>query len=355
MLAVAAGEERMKACISGLLLLGGLTTASPAAAHPPYGLAADPAGNVYFSDLETVWRFSWDGRLSVFRPAVPGRHVHALALAPDGAIEGDENHYDTETQRFYTGLWRRTLAGAERNIVQMAERPPPGAGVWQDKYGNRYATQWISAADRRTVLLRRRADGRVDVLFDETGGAAHAAEHSAESVGGMAIDGEGSLFFASRNVLRRVAPNGTVTTIYKGPAGSSLRGVAVAPNGRALASDSGERKVLAVSPNGDVELLYQEKAGWLPTAVAVAADRLLVLEANDDPYERKDRVRVIEVRNGQGIVVAAPAHRQALMSAAPAPPPIKSSWPSTRTILLGSLTASAAALAACWFRARRAP
>src|SRR3712207_5467438 len=81
-----------------LLLFCGLA-AAPAAAHPPYGLVADAAGNAYFSDLQTVWRLSPEGRLSVFR-AVPDTHVHAIALAPDGAIEGDQNHYDPETQRF---------------------------------------------------------------------------------------------------------------------------------------------------------------------------------------------------------------------------------------------------------------
>lgn len=101
-----------------LLLTCGLAAASPSAAHPPYGLVADEAGNAYFSDLETVWRLSADGRLSVFRPHVPETHVHALARAPDGSIEGDQNRYDPSTERFYSGLWRRGADGAERMIVR---------------------------------------------------------------------------------------------------------------------------------------------------------------------------------------------------------------------------------------------
>jgi hypothetical protein len=255
----------MRAFFFGLLLLLGFAKASLAAAHPPYGLAADPAGNVYFSDLEAVWRLTPDGRLSIFRPAVPGRHVHALALAPDGAAEGDQNHYDPETQRFYTGLWRRTLAGAERDIVPMTDRPPPGAGIWRDEAGNRYVTQWISSSDRRTVLLRRRPDGGVDVLFDEAGGAARPAAPSVESVGGMAFGRDGSLFFADRRLLRRLARNGTVTTVYEGGAQSSLRGLAMAPDGRVLAADMGAKAVLALAADGTAETLYRESDGWAPT------------------------------------------------------------------------------------------
>ena len=107
-----------------LLLLCVLAAAAPGAAHPPYGLVADRQGSVYFSDLETIWRLSGDGRLSVFRPPVPGTHVHSLALAPDGAVEGDQNRYDPSTERFYSGLWRRTGEGAEQAIAPMTERPP---------------------------------------------------------------------------------------------------------------------------------------------------------------------------------------------------------------------------------------
>jgi len=285
---------------------------------------------------------------------VPGRHVHALALAPDGAIEGDQNHYDPETQRFYTGLWRRTLAGAERDIVPMTDRPPPGAGVWRDEAGNRYVTQWISSSDRRTVLLRRRPDGGVDVLFDEAGGAARPAAPSVESVGGMAFGRDGSLFFADRRLLRQLARNGTVTTVYEGGARSSLRGLAMAPDGRVLAADMGAKAVLALAADGTAEMLYRENDEWSPTAVAFAGERLLVLEANADPYEREDRVRVIEVKDGRGAVVAQPAHRQAVQTALPSsPPPAQRDGPGIGALLIASLTASAAAFAAWRLRSRR--
>lgn len=336
-----------------LLLLCALA-AAPAAAHPPYGLVVDRTGNVYFSDLETVWRLSPNGRLSVFRPAVPGTHVHELALAPDGAIEGDQNRYDPATQRFYTGLWRRTAAGAERAIVPMTERPPPGTGVWQDGAGNRYTSQWLSNADRRVALLRRRPDGRVDVLFDQARGVRRPPQPSVASVGGMAFGAGGSLFFADRGMLRRWSPTGIVTEMYKGGAGSSLRGLAAAPDGRVLAADMGTKAVLAVAADKTVSTLYRETAAWFPMAVALAGRRLLVLEANADPYEREDRVRIVEVNNGRGRVIASPAHPSAAQASRPSPIS-QEGGSDTRDILLASLAASAALLAAWRFRRPRYP
>jgi hypothetical protein len=344
-------EDPVRSYLVILLLLCGLA-AAPAAAHPPYGLVADEGGNLYFSDLETVWRLSKDGRLSVFRPHVPETHVHALALAPDGAIDGDQNHYDPATERFFSGLWRRTANGIERAIVSMTERPPPGMGVWQDSSGNRYNSQWLSTADRRVVLLRRRANGRVEVLFDESGGAARPSQPSVESVGGMAFGIDGSLFFTNGGVLRRLAPNGIVTKMYDGGSGSSLRGIAAAPDGRLLAADMGARAVLAFGADGTVSTLYRETAPWSPTAVALSGARLLVLEANADPYEREDRVRIIEVNDGRGKVIASPAHPQVADAAAP-PSERQMGGRSTAIVLLASLVASVAFVAALRSRSLR--
>lgn len=342
----------MRVYLGALLLLCGLITAAPVAAHPPYGLVVDAAGNAYFSDLETVWRLSPDGELSVFRPAVAQSHVHELALAPDGAIEGDQNHYDPAAQRFYTGLWRRTAAGSEQPVIPMTERPPPGAGVWQDRAGNRYTSQWLSNEDRRVALLRRRPDGRVEILYDEAGGASRPVQPSVASVGGMGFGPDGSIFFANGGVLRRLSNDGHVTRLYDGGRESSLRGIAAAPDGRVVAADMGRKKVLAVAADGTVSTLYREPAAWLPVAVALAGPRLLVLEANEDPYRREDRVRVIEVKDGRGMVIASPGQSQAVR-APPLPPAAEGRGPGAGLILLAGVTASAALFAAWRPRWRR--
>jgi hypothetical protein len=338
----------MRGYLATLLLLCGLTTAAPAEAHPPYALVADPQGNVYFSDLETVWRLSPDGQLSLFRPHVPQTHVHALALAQDGAIVGDQNRYDPAADRFYSGLWRRSLQGVERPLVPMTERPPAGSGVWHDKSGNRYTSQWLSSADRRMVLLRRRPNGSVDVLFDESGGLPRPPQPTVESVGGMAFSADGSLFFTNGSVLRRLSPTGRVAKLYDGGSKSSLRGLAAAPDGRVLAADMGEKTVVAIAPDGSVSTLYREMAAWSPTAVALAGGRLLVLEANEDPYQYEDRVRVVEVVDHRGTVVASPAHPQ-VGQAPSAPSSIGKGSPNTRMKLLVALAASAALVAAAWW------
>ena len=168
----------------------------------------------------------------------------------------------------------------------------------------------------------------------------------------MAFGARGSLFFANGGVLRRHGQDGTITKMYDGGARSSLRGLAVAPGGRVLVADMGAKTVLAFGPDGTVSTLYRETAAWSPTAVALVGERLLVLEANANPYERENRVRVIEVIDGRGRVIASPAHPQVADSAAP-PSESKVGGRSTAIFLLGSLIASVVVVAALRSRSLR--
>jgi DNA-binding beta-propeller fold protein YncE len=333
------------------LVLAGWVMAGPAQAHPPYGLVTDQSGNAYFSDLETVWRLAADGDLSVFRPAVPGRHVHELAIGPGGHVEGDENRYDPQTQRFYSGLWQRALAGEEQSIVPLSENPPRGAGVWQDAGGNRYVTEWVSSDDRRTALIQRSRSGVVKVLYDAGAGVARRAPASVASVGGMAFAADGFLYFADGSVLRRLNPDGAVETVYVGGAPSSLRGIAVTPDGRLLAADMESRTVIEIGADGASSILYHGSSGWIPTAVALAGQRLLVLEANADHHEYVRRVRLVELRNGVATVVASPPFADVDQTSLEVPPAGPGSL-SRGQILLGGIAATAV-LAAAWFVMRK--
>lgn len=323
-----------------LALLAIAAGSGAALAHPPYELVVDPAGNAYFSDLEAVWRLAPDGRLGLFRPGVEGTHVHELAIA-GGAVEGDLNSYDGATQTYSGGIWRRGPDGRETWVLAPTSAAPKGIGVRQDPAGNRYVAQWVSNDDRRTMLFRRAPDGRVDLLFGPADAAAKFREVITSSVGGMVFPPDGAVVFADGRVLRRAA-GGTVTTVFSGPADSSLRGLALARDGRLLAADFGRRAVYAISAAGDAQRVYGSSKGWAPTSAAERSGRLLVLEANLDPHDYVNRVRVVEVANGRGRVVAAPGDPGAAPGAASGPSPVAAERPAST----GTLAAMAAVLLA---------
>jgi sugar lactone lactonase YvrE len=325
---------------------------TPAAAHPPYALVADRSGNLYFSDLETVWRLDPDDRLSVFRPRVPDTHVHELVIARDGALEGDQTRYDPATRIFFSGLWRRRPGGTESWIVAPKAAPPRGMGLWQDRAGNRYTAQWPSQENRRTLLFRRSPGGRVERLFGSAADAIRFRQTGVGSVGAMAFMPDGSLVFADGRALRRMAPTGDAALLWQGPKGTSLRGLALLPDGRVLAADSGGKAVLAIDPDGRARTLYRERQEWLPTAAAMSRGRLLVLEANAEPREYVNRVRVVDVTDGRPKVVAAPGATPHPTGAA-APSPGVEQRPGVPLAWLGGGAVAVAAAAAAMLTLRR--
>jgi hypothetical protein len=80
-------------------------------AHPAWGIVVDHNNQIYFSDLETIWKIDAQGKLTVFRPGVSGRHTHELALDESGNLYGDELTYEPATQRYISALWKMMPAG----------------------------------------------------------------------------------------------------------------------------------------------------------------------------------------------------------------------------------------------------
>lgn len=326
-------------CISGLLMI------CPAAlsAHPPYTLVVDERGNAYFSDIEAVWKLAPDGRLSLFRPAVADKHVHEIALA-DGAVEGERNEYDAATETYRGGIWRRTLDGRETWLLAPTNAAPTGMGIRRDQAGNRYVAQWVGNDDRRTMLFRRSPDGKVTLLFGPADAAARFRQVVATSVGGMVFPADGSVILADGSALRRVDAGGKVTTPYQGPAKAALRGLAIARDGRILAADAGRKAVFAIALSGEAEQLYASPAGWIATAAAEAQGRLLVLEANADPYDYVRRMRVVAAERGGVRVLAEPWKGASPAAGGPAPER-SDAWGIALPAALAAFAAAAAAMA----------
>jgi hypothetical protein len=290
--------------LAALLLL--LFSALPASAHPPWGIVADGAGRIYFSDLEQVWRIDPDGRLSLFRPGVEGVHVHELAIAPNGDLIGAQNDYDPATQIYGSGLWRRDPEGRESWLLPMTPAPLKGSGPSFDREGNSYLSAWMSNDDRRTMLFRRSPSGDVRLLFGDPAAAAHFRQATTVDLGGLILAPDGAVTFVDGTLVRKVAADGPASILYRGGAKAMLRGLALAPDGTLFVADLGERRLIAIAPGGEASIVYSAEPRWAPTGVALAGGRLLVLEAEEDPAYRSHLVRVVEVTDGKRRVIASP-------------------------------------------------
>jgi hypothetical protein len=313
----------------------GLLGAGEAWAHPSWGIVVDRRSQVYFSDLETVWKIDAAGKLSVFRAGVSGRHIHELAGDEEGNIYGPDYSYVPARQTYLNAVWRMTTAGAFTYVLAPTESMPRGMSIWRDREGNTYSYEQNNNLKRETLLLKRTPGGEVFVF---AGGAyGHADGKGARarfsSIVGMAFGPEGDLYLSDGASVRRVAPDGTVSTLADGldvkgagrnPVEGEIRwgglmGLTVGARGEVYAADYRNRRVLKITPGGEVSTAAQTEPPWTPTGVALSAGGdLYILEFGTTPSNAdKPRVRKLSP-DGRVMTVAAVGQSESTREVAPA-------------------------------------
>jgi hypothetical protein len=252
------------------LLLVLLVFASPALAHPAWGIVTDDTGNVYFTDLINVWRIDHGtGALTLAHRGTDDVHIHAIS--PDRV--------------------RGFVAG-----------PPPGYGLDQDN--NR----------RRTTMILKNGHVLAGGAYGFADGVTTAARFS--NVVGMIIGPGGDLYVTDGDALRRVTPAGVVTTIARNLAAPDAQtretlsfggifGLAVTTSRFVYVADLRNRRVLRIAPNGGVTVAVRADPPWTPTGVAVAnTGDLYILEVGFRPPSTWIQPRVRKVSNGRVSTVA---------------------------------------------------
>ncbi|HEX6185055.1 MAG TPA: hypothetical protein VFZ44_14310 [Pyrinomonadaceae bacterium] len=265
--------------------------ASRAHAHPAAGLVVDREGRVYFSDLVNVWRLDAQGKLSPFR-AGRDSHTHELFIDEAGNVYGTDNMYDPATERHSIAVWRMTPAGEYKYLVAPTDDPPRGLGMWRDRAGNTFAWERSDYRKRGAWLVRRSPDGTVTRLAGSNYG--HADGRGEKASFGIthftALGPDGSVYVTDESYVRRVSPDGSVTTLAadvridrtdkpeeKGTP-SYLSGVSVDPQGLVYVADFSNGRVFKIAPDRKTETVFSSERPWSPNGVAWSDGVLYVLE-----------------------------------------------------------------------------
>lgn len=313
-------------------------TAGAAHAHPSAGIVVDREGRVYFSDLVTVWRLDAQGKLSAFR-AGKDLHTHELFVDEAGNVYGTDNIYDPATERHNVAVWMKSPAGEFKYLFAPTENPPRGVGIVRDRAGNTFAWERNDFHRKQgTWLVRRSPDGTVTRLAGSNYG--HADGRGEKASFGITnfttLGPDGSLYVTDESYVRRVSPDGTVTTLAadikndradkpeeKGKS-AYLSGISVDPRGFVYVADFGSGRVIRIAPDRKTETVFRSERPWTPNGVAWGNGALYVMEysATTDRGPFHTRVRRL-APDGSSTVLATVkdgAPQPAESPAAPAQP-----------------------------------
>lgn len=268
-------------------------------AHPAWGIVVDRQGQVYFSDLKTVWKINAQGKLAVFR-AEDGRHTHDLNIDGAGNIYGADNSYDPATKRFFSAIWKMTSAGSFSYLLAPTDNPPIGTSIWKDREGNMYRVDYYP--ERQLLILKRTPNDKVIVLTGNSNAIYKYHQGVPYSVGGMAFGPDGALYFTHGSNVSKLTTTGTLTALARNvtvenasdtaAGGSPLFGIVVDAQGNAFVADFGNRRLLKITPNNQITTLIQAEPTWFPTGVALSGNDLFILEIRDTPTHTLSGTRV---------------------------------------------------------------
>jgi sugar lactone lactonase YvrE len=272
-------------------------------AHPGSGIVVDRQGNVYFIDTGAgVWKIDRAGKVT--KLSRTAYHWMAIDIA-DRLANVTLPYYSSEDATI-------ERVGSNPTLLISSDYP---LTVGPD--GSLYYP-W-SHSTNQAQIFRLTPSGKTTVF--KTLPAARSPSGELRWRNGITASANGSIYYSEDRAIRKISPDGTVTTVIENLSlsgcgtvpgieselGAYCRGLAVDTNGSVYVAAAGCRAVVKITADKKVTTVLQASSPWSPTAVALFGADLYVLEyihtANESRREWIPRVRKVS-SDGKVVTVA---------------------------------------------------
>jgi sugar lactone lactonase YvrE len=274
----------MKSSLLGLLLL----LAIRAAAHPGVGIVQDAQGNVYYTDLENVWKRAPNGQQRIVVPRV---HTHELYLDLQGNLYGEHAWYEGEaTNKWGYYVWRISPGGQLSKVI------PETPGFLTNYSFNRDQTGAMYWVERGTPcrFLKRLPGGKAQLL----------ATGSFTDVRWQHVTPKGRFYFVNDDALYTLDADGTIRCLKRNldevppstaKVNHNLGGIFSDQHGNIYVAVTNRRKVQRLSPGGHLTTVARSSAPWTASSGLMAPNGdLWLLEYNTANQVRVRRVQPLQ-------------------------------------------------------------
>ncbi len=259
--------------------------ATSASAHPGVGVVVDSRGNIFYTDLEQVWRIAPNGATGV---AVPNVHTHELYLDAHDNLYGEHLWYNGEKLNTWgSRVWRRSPDGRVVDVVPAHAGFNDNFSFLRDHAGNSY--------------FARRDKNSIEKCSATCTTLARAPFHD---IRWMTVTANGTVYLIDVVDLVRITPDGRVMTIARDLSAKRDRhqvmGVWTDANENVYVADYAGRAVKRVNHRGEVSVVERSSFPWAPSGGMFARNGdMLVLETMIGPGTRA-RVRRVRLSRAAG-------------------------------------------------------
>jgi hypothetical protein len=244
-----------------ILLLSLLNIGNLILSHPGIGIVKDNKGNIYYTDLQQVWKIDKSGNKTII---VPNVHTHELYMDSANNLFGEHLWYNGERLNTWGHyVWCLKHDGSFVKI----KGPSPGFledySFVRDNEGNMYwAQHWkISRIFKKTIA------GSVVTL----------AEGKFKDIRWMHVTATGTLYFIDLNDLYKIDKKGKLTLVAKsleerseGSTDRSLKhnifGIWTDKTNNIYIAVLGGNVVKRITADGNVSTYLRTSGGWSPVS-----------------------------------------------------------------------------------------
>jgi len=263
-----------------------IPAAAPLRANGIASVVVARDGSVYFSDhlRNRVWKVQRDGRLVAW---VSGKHSHHLIIDENGTLYGEH----VPQGRGEPSLWEKTTDGPATEIFRSSHMGQalsyPGSVFTMNPSGDLEFVREcqlvrISRTGSPVPWAGRRCPG--EVFRDATLRYGHLH-------GSLAWAPAGVLLFSDARTVRRVLPDGQVTTLAGKPvtlfappqpgelAFDRIMGLVVDPAGNPVIAERGSRSIRRIEPSGRTTTIAKLSLFSTPIGLGSSGADLYVMTA----------------------------------------------------------------------------
>lgn len=265
-------------------------------AHPGIGIVMDSKGNVFFTDLEHVWKITPDGDLTI---AVKDVHTHELYLDNDDNLYGEHVWYNGEaTDTWGHYVWCLSDSGVLEQTIPPTEGFPVNNTLARDSSGK---TFWAEQSGEHEILKEQSGSGKVSIYsehkFDDirwiiarrSGANVWVVDH----LGVKQIDSDGNVQVLAENLRESGRAFGGVRDMHY------LMGIWPGEDNSVYVAAYGAKKVIRLNTDGKTETVYESPRFWSPCGGFISPDGSLWLME----FSSRNRTRVKKINKDGNEVI----------------------------------------------------